>query len=166
LTAYPLAHRGAGLVPGSDERGRLIACVIDFGCELGANRDWRSVRKEGLAGASRTAARGIREELSEAVRTAWCVAFGGLWKAGARDEELGEWFDVLRRMSAALAPRNAAYAKRVRAFYDLLQMSINISKVASVSAASAKRSCADGCTAEAGGCMAREARRGLPESYF
>ncbi|MBW5436184.1 hypothetical protein FXB41_15950 [Bradyrhizobium canariense] len=47
-----------------------------------------------------------------------------------RDPELREWFDILRRMSATLGPRNAAYAERFRAFYDLLQMSINTSKLA------------------------------------
>ncbi|VIO69554.1 hypothetical protein CI1B_27600 [Bradyrhizobium ivorense] len=46
-----------------------------------------------------------------------------------RDGELREWFDILRRTSATLAPKNAAYAERFRAFYDLLQMSINTSKV-------------------------------------
>jgi hypothetical protein len=57
-----------------------------------------------------------------------------LWRAlegRRRDDELREWFDVLRRVSAALAPKNAAYAERFRAFYDLLQMSINTSKVVS-----------------------------------
>ncbi|MDA9413876.1 hypothetical protein XI04_27230 [Bradyrhizobium sp. CCBAU 11430] len=47
-----------------------------------------------------------------------------------RDPELREWFDILRRTSATLKPRNAAYAERFRAFYDLLQMSINTSKLA------------------------------------
>lgn len=47
-----------------------------------------------------------------------------------RDPELREWFDILRRMSATLGPKNAAYAERFRAFYDLLQMSINTSKLA------------------------------------
>ncbi|MDA9392517.1 hypothetical protein WN73_18445 [Bradyrhizobium sp. CCBAU 45394] len=35
-----------------------------------------------------------------------------------------------RILSATLGPRNAAYAERFRAFYDLLQMSINTSKLA------------------------------------
>ncbi|TGN74198.1 transcriptional regulator [Bradyrhizobium yuanmingense] len=47
-----------------------------------------------------------------------------------RDPELREWFDILRRISATLGARNAAYAERFRAFYDLLHMSINTSKLA------------------------------------
>lgn len=47
-----------------------------------------------------------------------------------RDQELREWFDILRRISATLGARNTAYAERFRAFYDLLHMSINTSKLA------------------------------------
>ncbi|MDA9430239.1 helix-turn-helix domain-containing protein [Bradyrhizobium sp. CCBAU 51627] len=47
-----------------------------------------------------------------------------------RDPEMREWFDILRRVSATLGPKNAAYAERFRAFFDLLQMSINTSKLA------------------------------------
>lgn len=54
-----------------------------------------------------------------------------LWKSlegCRRDEELREWSDILRRTSAGLTTRNLAYAERLRAFCDLLQMSINTSK--------------------------------------
>ncbi|MGY4353497.1 hypothetical protein ACVWXM_010014 [Bradyrhizobium sp. GM7.3] len=47
-----------------------------------------------------------------------------------RDQELREWFDILRLISATLGARNTPYAERFRAFYDLLHMSINSSKLA------------------------------------
>lgn len=66
----------------------------------------------------------------------YAVLGAWLWKAldgRRRDEELRQWFDIIRRTSATLSTKNAAYAERFRAFYDLLEMSIATSKIADVS---------------------------------
>ncbi|WP_316227109.1 hypothetical protein [Bradyrhizobium sp. SZCCHNS3052] len=55
-----------------------------------------------------------------------------LWKAldgRRRDQELREWYDILRRCSATVAEKNPAYGERFKAFYDLLDMSIATSAV-------------------------------------
>jgi len=76
----------------------------------------------------------LKERSEKSLQQLYGTLGAWLWRTlegRRRDDELREWFDILRRVSAALAPKNAAYAERVRAFYDLLQMSINTSKVVS-----------------------------------
>ncbi|WP_409190644.1 hypothetical protein [Bradyrhizobium sp. RDM4] len=75
----------------------------------------------------------LKEGSEKSLERLYATLGAWVWNAlesRRRDPELREWFDILRRMSATLAPRNAAYAERFRAFYDLLQMSINTSKLA------------------------------------
>ncbi|MCK1683569.1 hypothetical protein IVA87_30295 [Bradyrhizobium sp. 147] len=78
----------------------------------------------------------LKEGSEKSLERLYATLGAWIWNAlesRRRDPELREWFDILRRTSATLAPRNAAYAERFRAFYDLLQMSINTSKLARVS---------------------------------
>ncbi|MGY3396440.1 hypothetical protein CO683_40590 [Bradyrhizobium ottawaense] len=75
----------------------------------------------------------LKEGSEQSLERLYATLGAWVWNAlesRRRDPELREWFDILRRMSATLGPRNAAYAERFRAFYDLLQMSINTSKLA------------------------------------
>ncbi|MGL9623128.1 helix-turn-helix domain-containing protein [Bradyrhizobium sp. U531] len=89
------------------------------------------------ASEARLAVSALLKEGSEASYGRLYSALGAwLWKAldgRRRDDELRQWFDIFRRSSAALLTKNAAYAERLRAFYDLLEMSIATSKVANVS---------------------------------
>ncbi|WP_025038678.1 winged helix DNA-binding protein [Bradyrhizobium sp. DOA9] len=88
--------------------------------------------------ATATEARGViseflKEGSERSLERIYATLGAWLWnslESRRRDAELREWFDILRRVSASLAPKNAAYAERFRAFYDLLQMSINTAKVA------------------------------------
>jgi predicted transcriptional regulator len=82
----------------------------------------------------------VSELLKEGSDTSYARLYSALgawlWKAldgRRRDDELRQWFDIVRRASAALSTRNAAYAERLRAFYDLLEMSIATSEVADAS---------------------------------
>ncbi|MBB4380448.1 winged helix DNA-binding protein [Bradyrhizobium sp. SBR1B] len=75
----------------------------------------------------------LKEGSEKSLQRLYATLGAWIWNAlesRRRDPELREWFDILRRTSATLGPRNAAYAERFRAFYDLLQMSINTSKLA------------------------------------
>ncbi|MFK4492205.1 hypothetical protein [Bradyrhizobium sp. USDA 336] len=75
----------------------------------------------------------LKEGSEKTLERLYATLGAWIWNAlesRRRDPELREWFDILRRTSATLGPRNAAYAERFRAFYDLLQMSINTSKLA------------------------------------
>ncbi|SFP78748.1 Winged helix DNA-binding domain-containing protein [Bradyrhizobium sp. Ghvi] len=75
----------------------------------------------------------LKEGSERSLERLYATLGAWIWNAlesRRRDPELREWFDILRRTSATLGPRNAAYAERFRAFYDLLQMSINTSKLA------------------------------------
>ncbi|MCG2628272.1 MULTISPECIES: helix-turn-helix domain-containing protein [Bradyrhizobium] len=75
----------------------------------------------------------LKEGSESSLERIYATLGAWLWnslESRRRDPELREWFDILRRVSASLAPKNAAYAERFRAFYDLLQMSINTAKVA------------------------------------
>jgi hypothetical protein len=100
-----------------------------------------TIEKIELGDASASEARLVVSELlkegSEASYARLYSALGAwLWKAldgRRRDDELRQWFDIVRRASAALSAKNTAYAERLRAFYDLLEMSIATSEVADVS---------------------------------
>jgi hypothetical protein len=56
-----------------------------------------------------------------------------VWKAidrRRRDDGLGEWFDVLRRPSAALAESHPTEANRIGVLHDLIYESIFVSEIA------------------------------------
>ncbi|WP_194456280.1 hypothetical protein [Bradyrhizobium sp. CCBAU 53421] len=91
---------------------------------------------DATAAEARAAVSELLKEGSESSYSRLYAAMGAwLWKTldgRRRDDELRQWFDIIRRTSAFLSAKNPAYAERFRAFYDLLEMSIATSKAANV----------------------------------
>ncbi|WP_194473245.1 hypothetical protein [Bradyrhizobium sp. CCBAU 51753] len=88
---------------------------------------------EATAQEARSAVAALLKEGSErSLRQLYSTLAAWLWKAlesGRRDQELCEWFDIFRRASVSPAVRDTPYVERLRAFYDLLDMSIAVSRV-------------------------------------
>jgi predicted transcriptional regulator len=77
----------------------------------------------------------LEEGSPRSLRRLYAALGGWTWKTldrRRRDDELREWFDIIRRTSAALTEKDPGASERLRAFYDLIHTSISTSKVISV----------------------------------
>jgi predicted transcriptional regulator len=74
----------------------------------------------------------LRDASPESVQAVYTALRAWVWKAlneRRRDEELREWFDVLRRTGSFLKERYNAHAERIQALHELIYESISVSEV-------------------------------------
>lgn len=74
----------------------------------------------------------LREGTPESVQGVYAALRAWVWKAvngRRRDEELREWFDLLRRTGSFLKDGYAAHAERLQVLHELIYESISVSEV-------------------------------------
>lgn len=85
-----------------------------------------------LDAARRAIDEALRDASAQTARSIYGALRAWVWKAldgRRRDDELREWFDLLRRVSGALSERHSGVAERVAALHDLIYESISTSEV-------------------------------------
>jgi predicted transcriptional regulator len=91
-----------------------------------------SLGQVGAAEARSIIGAALREPSPEFVQGAYTALRAWVWKAlneRRRDEELREWFDILKRTASFLRERYAAHADRIQVLHELIYESISVSEI-------------------------------------